>query len=129
MKEYGDLRVTRLRLSTAQFALLIGCDERDVVSIERRAKHTAFAEALYALIDYDTALAMRGLLHKCAALRRWRSLTEKNINTIKGIAKSHLGHNEYITWEELFDKRLLEKRMAGKTETKEDETATFMLSL
>ncbi len=119
MKEYQYLRVNVLHLSQEQFSLLLGCHRSDVTKLERRKRHNALTEAFFAIFDYDPFSAMKGLLHKCVALRRKTPLTEKEIKIVKDLAKGYMNRDEYGTWEERFDmlymKKQTEKALLSET--------------
>lgn len=110
MKEYQDLRVRVLHLTQEQFSLLLGCNRSDVTKLERRNNHNALTEAFFAIFNYDPFSAMKGLLHKCVALRRKILLTEKEVKIIKDLAKGYMNRDEYGTWEERFDMLYMKKK-------------------
>jgi transcriptional regulator with XRE-family HTH domain len=128
MKEYQDLRLHVLHLTQEQFSLLLGCNRSDVTKIERRKRHNAFTEAFFAIFNYDPFSAVKGLLHKCVALRRKNPLTEKEIKIIKDLAKGYMNRDEYGTWEDRFDmlcmKKQMEKAILPESCSKSLETTT-----
>jgi len=124
MKEYQDLRVNVLHLSQEQFSLLLGCYRSDLNKLERRNRHNALTEAFFAIFNYDPFSAVKGLLHKCVALRRKIPLTEKEIKIIKDLAKGYMNRDEYGTWEEFFDMLYMKKQAEKAVLSKKAEVCS-----